>query len=262
MLALEEVSVTYNAGTPAAVHALVAVSLHVPAGQFVTVVGANGSGKSTLASVVAGSVPPTAGRVVVDGHDVTHLPVHQRAGAVSRVFDDPRAGSATTLSVEENLALAMARGRRRGLRPAVTRQRRRVMREALATLGLGLEDRLHQPVGLLSAGQRQSLTLVMAALRDPSVLLLDEHLAALDPTTAQRVLSLTTALAAQAGSTTVMVTHDMQAALATGDRLLVMRDGSVATDLTGTDRQSLDANALAALLRARFGHQPPTAATP
>ncbi|MDY7104985.1 MAG: ATP-binding cassette domain-containing protein [Actinomycetota bacterium] len=248
MLELDQVSVTYHPGTPGEVRALRDVCLRAPSGQFVTVVGANGSGKSTLVGVLAGAVAPCAGRVRIDGADVTGEAVHRRAARVARVFDDPRAGSAPELSVEENLALAMARGRRRGVRRAVTDRRRHRMRDALAVLGLGLEDRLDQPVGLLSAGQRQSLTMVMATLRHPSVLLLDEHLAALDPATARRVLLLTTDLAREAGSTTVMVTHDMHAALTTGDRLVVVRAGRIGADLSGSELARLDAATLTELL--------------
>lgn len=249
MLELDGVSVVYHPDSPDRVRALVDVTFAATAGEFVCVVGANGSGKSTLVGVLAGAVRPSTGRVGIDGVDVTDHPVHRRAAQVARVFDDPRAGSAPELSIGENLALAMARGRTRGLRRAVTTRRRREMRDALAPLGLGLEDRLDQPVGLLSAGQRQSLTMVMATLRHPSVLLLDEHLAALDPATAGRVLALTGDLARAAGSTTVMVTHDMQVALTTGDRLLVVRHGRIAADLDAAARCDLDAPALVGLLR-------------
>lgn len=263
MLELDHVSVVYNAGTPAEVRALHEVSLSAPTGEFITVVGANGSGKSTLVGVLAGATAPSNGRVIIDGVDATREAVHRRAARVARVFDDPRAGSAPELSVEENLALAMSRGRRRRLRPAVTASRRERMRRALAELGLGLEDRLQQPVGLLSAGQRQSLTMIMATLRTPSVLLLDEHLAALDPTTAVRVLAVTRELAASAGSTTVMVTHDMEAAISVGDRLLVIRAGRIAADLAGEAKRALDVSALTSLLRAdsldEAGHRPTTA---
>jgi putative ABC transport system ATP-binding protein len=256
MLELDHISVSYLAGTPAEVRALDDVSLHAPSGQFITVIGANGSGKSTLVGVLAGNVTPGCGRILIDGRDVSADPVHRRARFVARVFDDPRVGSAPGLSVEENLALAMARGKRRGLRRAVTSRRRLDMREALSVLGLGLEDRLAQPVGLLSAGQRQSLTMVMAALKRPSLLLLDEHTAALDPATAARVLELTALVANTASATTVMVTHDMAAALATGDRLVIMRSGRIAADLTADERRQLDVADLIALLHPDNGAGP------
>jgi putative ABC transport system ATP-binding protein len=249
MLHLDAVSVTHHAGTPTEVRALADVSLHVPTGQFVTVVGANGSGKSTLLGVVAGSTTPTAGSVAIDGRDVTRHPVHRRARTVARVFDDPRSGTAPELSAEENLALALARGRRRGLRRAVTDQRRHAMFHALSSLGLGLEHRLGQPAGSLSAGQRQSLTMIMATMCDPSVLLLDEHLAALDPASAERVLDLTRRLVDRTRCTTVMVTHDMDVALTTGDRLLVMHRGRVAADLSGPARWGLGIETLVEYLR-------------
>lgn len=249
MLELERVSVTYNPGTSGEIRALDDVSLAAEPGEFVTVVGSNGSGKSTLVGILAGTVLPRDGVVRIDGQDVTRLADHRRAGQVARVFDDPRAGSAPQLSVEDNLALAMARGRRRGFRRAVTRTRRRDMRAALARLGLGLEDRLEQPVGLLSAGQRQSLTMVMATLVHPSVLLLDEHLSALDPDTARTVLDLTLHLVRESRSTTVMVTHDMGVATEVGDRLLVLRAGQIAHDLSGRRKAQLGITDLVRLLR-------------
>jgi putative ABC transport system ATP-binding protein len=239
MLALEEVRLTYNAGSSGEVRALRGVTLEIPAGQFVTVVGSNGAGKSSLMKVVAGEERPSSGRVRLAGRDVTRLPVHRRAGAVARVFDDPRAGTLPELSIEDNMALALSRGRRRTLRFASGRARRALMRERLAVLGLGLEQRVGDPAGLLSAGQRQSLTMVMAGLRDPRLLLLDEHLAALDPATQQRVLELTTGLVRRLGCATLMVTHNMEHAIAVGDRLLVMSRGQVVADLAGERKAAL-----------------------
>ena len=248
MLELEHIHVTYDGGGPNEIRALRDLSLTAPSGQLITVVGANGSGKSTLVGVLAGTVLPDHGTVRIDGTDVTPDADHRRAALVARVFDDPRAGSVPELSVEENLALAMARGRRRGLRRAVTPGRRGTMRDALAALELGLEDRLDQPVGLLSAGQRQSLTMIMATLRHPSVLLLDEHLSALDPATAGTVLALTRHLVRAAGSTTVMITHDMSAALEIGDRLVVMGEGRIVHDLVGSAKAGIDVTSLVGLL--------------
>jgi putative ABC transport system ATP-binding protein len=233
MLGLDHVDLIYNAGRADEVIALRDLCLELDHGEFVTVVGTNGAGKSSLIETISGGARPTRGRVRLDGRDVTRLADYRRAGLVARVFDDPRAGTAPELSIEDNLAVAMARGRRRGLRFALTSARRAVMRDHLAGLGLGLEDRLRDLVGLLSAGQRQSLTVVMAALSAPSVLLLDEHLAALDPATSATVLALTASLVRELGCTTVMVTHNMTNALTTGDRLLVMSRGRVIADWSG-----------------------------
>ena len=244
MLELRDVHLTYNKGTATEVQALTGMDLTVPTGQFVTIVGSNGAGKSSLIQVISGAVRPTTGQVLLGGRDVTRQLDHRRAGLVSRVFDNPQAGTMPDLSIEENLALAMARGRRRRLRWAVTRHGREEMRHRLSALGLGLEGRLGDPVRLLSAGQRQSITVIMAALRRPEVLLLDEHLAALDPNTQQRVLELTVELARDLGATTVMVTHNMDHAITVGDRLLVMSRGRIVTDLAGSDKSNLNVPAL------------------
>jgi putative ABC transport system ATP-binding protein len=222
MLALDHVDLVYNAGRADEVVALRDLCLELDRGEFVTIVGTNGAGKSSLIQAISGSARPTRGRVRLDGRDITRLPDYRRADQV-----------APELSIEDNLALAMSRGRRRGLRFALTGARRAVMRDHVAGLGLGLEHRLRDPVGLLSAGQRQSLTMIMAALAAPSVLLLDEHLAALDPGTSATVLELTRSVARELGCTTVMVTHNMDNALATGSRLLVMSRGRVIADLSG-----------------------------
>ncbi|HEY3717910.1 MAG TPA: ATP-binding cassette domain-containing protein [Jatrophihabitantaceae bacterium] len=236
---MRNVRLVYNADTPSEVVAVSRLDLSVPTGQFVTVVGSNGAGKSSLIQLVSGAVRPTKGRVLIGGADVTRQPQHRRAGRVGRVFDNPHAGTVPELSIEENMALAMARGRRRGLRFATSRHRREAMREALAVLGLGLERRLGDPVRLLSAGQRQSLTMIMASLTSPEVLLLDEHLAALDPGTAKRVLDLTVGLVRRLGSTTLMVTHNMEHAIAVGDRLLVMSRGETIADFAESEKARL-----------------------
>ncbi|MWA02976.1 ATP-binding cassette domain-containing protein [Actinomadura sp. LD22] len=238
MLELDEVGLVHNHRRTDEVVALKDLSLTAPAGQFVTVIGSNGAGKSSLVRVVSGAARPTSGRVRLCGRDMTRLPDYRRAGLVARVFDDPRAGTAPELSVEDNMALAMSRGERRTLRFALSAKRRALMRERLAELGLGLEDRLPDRVGLLSAGQRQSLTMVMAGLTRPEVLLLDEHLAALDPGTAQRVLGLTAELVRGVGCTTLMITHNMDHALALGERLLVMSRGRVVADLDQRDKRA------------------------
>jgi len=239
MLQLDDVRLVYNRGRVDEVVALRGLDLSLEPGEFVTVVGSNGAGKSSTVQIVSGSARPTSGRVRMGGKDVTAWPDYRRAGIVSRVFDDPRVGSAPDLSIEDNLALAMARGRRRTLRLSLGASRRAAMRDRIARLGLGLEDRLHDRVGLLSAGQRQSLTMVMAGLVAPQVLLLDEHLAALDPATAARVLALTSELVAEMGCTTIMVTHNMDHALSMGDRLLVMSRGRIVSDVAGREKASL-----------------------
>jgi putative ABC transport system ATP-binding protein len=245
MLELDRIALVHNPGTVTEVVALRDLSLEIPRGQFVTVVGTNGAGKSSVIRTVAGADRPTRGRVRLDGQDITRWPDHRRAARVARVFDNPHAGSLPELSIEDNMALAMSRGqRRRVLRPALTARRRAEMRERLAVLGLGLEGRLGDPVALLSAGQRQSLTLIMAGLRDPDVLLLDEHLAALDPGTQQTVLDLTQDLVRRVGCTTIMVTHNMEHAIALGDRLLVMSRGRIVADIAGAEKRALTVPAL------------------
>jgi putative ABC transport system ATP-binding protein len=246
VLQLNDVRLVYNPGTPTEVVALQRLSLTFPTGQFVTVVGSNGAGKSSLIQIISGAVGPTEGRIRIGDRDVTRMPDHRRAALVARVFDNPHVGTVPELSIEDNLALAMARGRRRGLRPAVTGRHRNVMRERLALLGLGLERRLSGPVRLLSAGQRQSLTMIMAALTTPEVLLLDEHLAALDPGTQRRVLKLTTDIVAELGCTALMVTHNMEHAIAIGERLLVMSRGRVVADLAGNAKTALTVDDLIA----------------
>ena len=240
MLELDAVNLTYNRGTADEVVALRNLTLAMPSGQFATVVGTNGAGKSSMVQTIAGTARPTRGTVRLAGRDVTRMPDYRRAGLIGRVFDDPRAGTAPELSIADNLALAMARGRRRGLRLALTGTRRTAMRDHLARLGLGLEDRLNDRAGLLSAGQRQSLTMIMASLTAPSVLLLDEHIAALDPHTTRTVLGITTDLVRDLGCTTLMITHNMEHAVTLGDRLLVMSKGGIIADFAGEEKRRLD----------------------
>nr|MDT0663818.1 ATP-binding cassette domain-containing protein [Micromonospora sp. DSM 115978] len=239
MLELDAVRLVHNPGTPTEVVALDRFSLRVPERQFVTVVGSNGAGKSSLLNVIAGVHRPSRGRVLVDGRDVTSLPDHARAGTIARVFDNPLAGTAPELSLEDNLALAAARGRRRRLLPALRGSRREDFRRRLATLGLGLDSRLADPVSLFSAGQRQSLTMLMAGLVAPKVLLLDEHLAALDPRTQARVLDLTVRMHDELTCTTIMITHNMRHAIDVGDRLLVLSAGRIVADFSGTEKRAL-----------------------
>lgn len=239
MLELRDVTLLYNAGTPTETVALDGLSVTVPTGQFVTVVGSNGAGKSSMIKVISGAEKPSSGTVHIAGDDVTGLPDYRRAGRVARVFDNPQAGTAPDLSIEDNMALAVSRGKPRRLRPALDVTRRNLIRERLAELGLGLENRLGDPVGLLSAGQRQSVTMAMAAMTEPEVLLLDEHLAALDPNTQLRVLDLTVGLVGKLGCTTVMVTHNMNHAIEVGDRLLVMSRGRIVADISGPEKSHL-----------------------
>jgi len=247
-LELEDVRLIYNPGRADEVVALQGIDLVAGPGEFITVIGSNGAGKSSVVQTISGSVRPTAGRIRLSGRDITRWPDYRRASLVARVFDDPRVGSAPDLSIEDNLALAMSRGRRRGLRPSLTSERRRVMRDRLAHLGLGLEDRLGDRVGLLSAGQRQSLTMVMAGLAAPQVLLLDEHLAALDPATAKRVLGLTSELVAEMDCTTIMITHNMEHALEMGSRLLLMSRGRVLADLDEKRKKNMNTQDLIELI--------------
>lgn len=239
MIALEAVTVTFAAGTVLEVAALRGLDLAIPAGGFVTVIGGNGAGKSTLLNALAGTAPATAGRVVIDGADVTGWPAARRARLVARVFQDPLAGTCGELTVEENLALAEARGRSRGLRLAVTADRRGPWHRRLAALGLGLERRLGDRVGLLSGGQRQCVALLMATMAPSRILLLDEHTAALDPRTADLALALTRRLVAELRLTALMVTHSMQQALQCGDRLLMLDAGRVVLDVAGEAKARL-----------------------
>jgi putative ABC transport system ATP-binding protein len=226
-------------GTPDALTALDDISVSLEEGEFVTLVGSNGAGKSTLLNVIAGDQPVDAGRVLLDGRDLTGLPDHARAAWIGRVSQDPKAGTAGSLSVEQNLALALLRGQARGLGQGVTRARRAMFRQALEPLGVGLETRLGARAGSLSGGQRQALALVLATLRTPRLLLLDEHVAALDPRTAPVVLEITRRIVEQHHMCTLMVTHNVEHALAYGDRLLMLHAGRVVLDISGPAKQAL-----------------------
>ncbi len=230
-LRLEAVSHVFHPGTPSEVRALDAVDLELERGTFTVVVGTNGSGKSSLLNAIAGSLPLAGGRVYLDGREVTHWTEHRRARLIGRVFQNPFTGTASDLSVAENLALAAGRGGQRLLRPALGRDQRRATREQVARLGMSLEDRLDLPMGLLSGGQRQALTVLMATIVPPTLLLLDEHTAALDPRSAEQVIRLTQAAIAADGLTTLMVTHSMAQAVELGDRVLIMHRGRVEYDL-------------------------------
>lgn len=243
MIHLSSLCVTFAAGTPLEKSVLTQFSLTIPAGEFVTVIGSNGAGKSTLLNVLSGEVRParglTSGSVTIASCDVTAWSVSRRAKLVSRVFQNPLAGSCAELTVEENLMLAQNRARRLGLRPAIDRSARRQFQSRLASLGLGLENRLGDRMGLLSGGQRQAVSLVMATLAPTQILLLDEHTAALDPKTASYILSLTKTLVAEHQLTTLMVTHSMQQALDLGDRTLMLHEGGIALDIAGEQRAGM-----------------------
>lgn len=251
MLRLIELEHTFNQGTPMAKAALSGVTLHLLPGEFVCVVGSNGAGKSSLLNAVAGVYRPDHGRVIIDGQDVTSQAEYLRARFVGRVFQNPLQGTAPGMTVEENLALAAERGKPLGLGRILTKPRRGELRERLADLGLGLEERLAAKVGLLSGGQRQALTLLMATLVQPKVLLLDEHTAALDPATADRVLAITARLVKEQHLTTLMVTHNLAHAVSLGDRLLMMNNGQIVQDLSGQQKAALTVEKLRSLFADR-----------
>ena len=239
MLELIDVCKTFNPGTVNEKVALQDLNLHLKKGEFVTVIGGNGAGKSTLMNSVAGVYGVDSGKILIDGVDVTHMPEYKRAKFIGRVFQDPMMGTAATMQIEENMALAARRGERRGLMPGITAKERETYRERLKILGLGLEDRMTAKVGLLSGGQRQALTLLMAALQKPKLLLLDEHTAALDPKTAAKVLDVTTQIVEKDNLTTLMITHNMRDAITYGDRLIMMYNGQIAVDISGEEKKKL-----------------------
>lgn len=253
MIRVEDLVVTFNKGTPLEKRALAGVDLTIEKGEFVSVIGSNGAGKSTLLSAVAGDILPTEGRIVIDGDDVTRQPTARRSSKVARVFQDPLAGSCGDLSIEENLALAAARGQRRGLGAALNASRRGLFRDRVASLGLGLENRLPDKMGLLSGGQRQALSLVMATLASSSVLLLDEHTAALDPGMAHFVAELTRKTVAEHGLTTLMVTHSMRQALDLGTRTIMLHEGKIVLDVKGDERAGMTVGSLVAMFRRQRG---------
>ena len=239
MLKLENISKTFNPGTINEKRALSGLSLHLEPGDFVTVIGGNGAGKSTMLNAIAGVWPVDEGRIVLDGNDITALPEFRRASLIGRVFQDPMMGTAPNMQLEENLALALRRGQKRGLRWGVTREERAGYREVLKSLGLGLEERMTAKVGLLSGGQRQAVTLLMASLKKPKLLLLDEHTAALDPATAAKVLELSDKIVEENRLTTLMITHNMGDAIKHGNRLIMMNEGHIILDVKGEEKQHL-----------------------
>lgn len=239
MLNLQHISKTFNRGMVTEKKALMDLNLRLEEGDFVTVIGGNGAGKSTLLNMIAGVYPLDCGTITIDGKDLSLWPEYKRAKYIGRVFQDPMKGTATNMSILENLAMASRRGAKRTLRWGVHGEETRIYQEKLALLGLGLEDRLQAKVGLLSGGQRQALTLLMATLKKPSLLLLDEHTAALDPLTAKKVLSLTKELVERDHLTTLMVTHNMKDALAYGNRLIMMDKGKIIVDVKQEEKAKL-----------------------
>lgn len=239
MLKATDLHLTFNRGTPIETRALQGMTLEIPSGEFVTIIGSNGAGKSTLLNAISGDQLVDSGSIVIDDLDVTRDSVWARAQRVARVFQDPMMGTCEDLTIEENMALAEQRGRRRGLRPAIKRSLRELFRERLETLGLGLENRLTDRIGLLSGGQRQAVSLLMAALQPSRILLLDEHTAALDPRTAGFVLDLTRRIVRENGMTTMMVTHSMRQALDVGDRTVMLHQGRVVLDVAGDERSHM-----------------------
>ncbi len=239
MLDIRHIAKTFNPGTITEKIALVDLSLHLAPGDFVTVIGGNGAGKSTLMNSIAGTFFVDRGTIAIDGEDITRWPEHRRAKYIGRVFQDPMMGTAAGMMIEENLAIASRRGRMPSLRWSAPKSDQQKFRDLLATLGLGLEDRLESKVGLLSGGQRQALTLLMATMADPKLLLLDEHTAALDPKTAEQVLRITTSIVESRHLTTLMITHNMRDALRCGNRLIMMYDGRILIDVAGEEKKHL-----------------------
>ena len=239
MLIIENVRKVFNEGTVNEKVALSGLNLHLKPGDFVTVIGGNGAGKSTLMNSVAGVYGVDEGKIIIDGVDVTRLPEYKRAKFIGRVFQDPMMGTAATMQIEENMALAARRGKPRTLRSGITAKEREEYRERLKILDLGLEDRLTAKVGLLSGGQRQALTLLMATMQQPKLLLLDEHTAALDPKTASKVLEATQRIVEANNLTTLMITHNMRDAIQYGNRLVMMYDGHIVVDVSGEEKKNL-----------------------
>lgn len=240
MIRLEDIQVTFNPGTILENRALRGVNLEVPQGQFLTVIGSNGAGKSTLLGAVTGETPMVGGKVLIGDQDVTRRSVDQRANLCARVFQDPLAGTCGSLTIEENMALAYMRGKRRGWSRSLAGNRRKLFQERISILGLGLEDRLGDSIGLLSGGQRQAVSLVMATLADSQLLLLDEHTAALDPRMAAFIIDLTKRIVDEFKLTVMMVTHSMKDALACGDRTVMLHQGNIVLDVAGEHRAKMN----------------------
>ena len=246
MLEIQDLHKTFNIGTINEKVALDGVNLQLNEGDFVTIIGGNGAGKSTTLNAIAGTWPVDRGKILIDGKDITRLSEHKRAAYLGRVFQDPMIGTAATMGIEENMAIAARRGERRSLRWGISKAQREAFRKKLAELNLGLEDRMGSKVGLLSGGQRQAITLLMAALKKPKLLLLDEHTAALDPKTAAKVLEISDKIIAENGLTAMMVTHNMKDAIAHGNRLIMMHEGRVIYDVSGEEKKKLHVSDLLA----------------
>lgn len=246
MLEIQNIHKTFNPGTINEKVALNGVNLNLNPGDFVTIIGGNGAGKSTTLNAIAGVWPVDEGKIIIDGVDITKLSEHKRALYLGRVFQDPMTGTAATMSIEENMAIAARRGERRGLGWGITKKERERYKEALKELDLGLEDRLSSKVGLLSGGQRQAITLLMASLKKPKLLLLDEHTAALDPKTAAKVLAISDKIIQEHQLTAMMVTHNMKDAIAHGNRLIMMHEGKVIYDVSGEEKKNLKVSDLLA----------------
>ncbi len=244
MLEIRNLVKIFNEGTVNEKVALNGINLSLDEGDFVTVIGGNGAGKSTMLNAIAGTFFADEGEILIDGVDITHLPEHKRAKFLGRVFQDPMMGTAADMWIEENMALALRRGKNRGLGWSIKRGERQRYKELLSLLDLGLEDRLSTKAGLLSGGQRQALTLLMATMQKPKLLLLDEHTAALDPKTAEKVLNITDKLISENGLTAVMVTHNMRDAIAHGNRLIMMNQGQIVLDVSGEEKRKLTVEAL------------------
>lgn len=255
MLEIRNISKTFNKGTINEKKALDGVNLNLNPGDFVTIIGGNGAGKSTTLNAIAGAWYVDSGQIIVDGTDITRLPEHKRAAYLGRVFQDPMTGTASTMSIEENMAIAARRGARRGLRWGISKKEREDYKRQLKELNLGLEDRLPSKVGLLSGGQRQAITLLMAAARKPKLLLLDEHTAALDPKTAAKVLEISDKIIAEHGLTAMMVTHNMKDAIAHGNRLIMMHEGKIIYDVSGEEKKRLHVSDLLAKFEEASGDE-------
>ncbi len=252
MLTLTNLHKTFNPGTVNEKKALTGLSLHLDPGDFVTIIGSNGAGKSTLFNAICGSFLTDAGSIVLDGKDITFQPEHLRAKSIGRLFQDPMRGSAPGMTIEENLALAVGGG---GWLSHVSREEKQRFRDRLRLLDMGLEDRMRQPVGLLSGGQRQALTLLMATMVPPKLLLLDEHTAALDPGTADKVLTLTRQIVSEGHITCLMITHNMSQALELGNRTLMMADGNIVLDVAGKEREGMTVEDLLRRFKAGAGQE-------
>lgn len=255
MLEIRNISKTFNKGTINEKKALDGVNLNLNPGDFVTIIGGNGAGKSTTLNAIAGAWYVDSGQIIADGTDITRLPEHKRAAYLGRVFQDPMTGTASTMSIEENMAIAARRGARRGLRWGISKKEREDYKRQLKELNLGLEDRLSSKVGLLSGGQRQAITLLMAAARKPKLLLLDEHTAALDPKTAAKVLEISDKIIAEHGLTAMMVTHNMKDAIAHGNRLIMMHEGKIIYDVSGEEKKKLHVSDLLAKFEEASGDE-------